>query len=429
MPRLVRSLAMKHGFREMVDSGTLLLVFGTLAIVLTLVGIRKVFLGYDSIGNYAHTWYISEELFTKHVIPLKMNLLDGGKGLALPYGAFPWTVGAVLYHFLLSRAVTIMMVLGVLSAMFAVRLERFGANISLLAIYVASPAFLHEGILSFQMPFFWAVAFVFLYFYFFSKGSYILAFASMILAFYTHPFLAPPAVFTYNAFALFDKPERRKQILILTALSIAAMLPMAIYIHGSPLVLSQSFWYLLARWAERLSRGEALIILPFVLVRFKGFFMKHSSPVIIIMLVGNLALLFGTHNYYGLFHDSNRQWYEQYLDSKTFVPGATYRILTPATDKDAMLYFIQHDGVLANDFFTESMHNQNWEAPEYSDFLREKQVDFVVLESNYDQSQELNEGVLLANLADGGKIDVRYQDKDGRFTVYDVRDMKSEDGS
>ena len=384
------------------------------------MGVREVFLGYDSIGNYVHTWYISQKIFAEHYLPLHITSLDSGNGLALPYGAFPWTIGAILYHFISNRAVTLMMFFSVFALLWAVNIAKLKFNPWLVAIYVTTPAFLHEGILSFQLPFYWAATFIFLYFYCLEKRKYLLAFVCMIIAIYSHPFLAPFAIFGYNALSAILNPGRRKALLWLTSLGVAVAVPIFVYIHSSPLLQEQSFSYLALRLLERIGRGEALIIVPFILIYYRQFFLRHSHLVIGVMSLANVGLLLGTHNYYGLLHDSEPK-YNQYLQSSAFVHEATYRILTPATKKDGMLYFVQSGAILPNDFFTESMYKKDWLPEEYESFLTQKKINFVVLEQGYTEDENTNESLLLADMVVNGKANVQFQDPAKRFIVYDVR--------
>jgi len=134
-------------------------LFGLL-FILGDIGIGKVYLGLDAAGHYVRVWFIHEELFSTGLLPFTNTSLEGGRAIAYPYGFLPYSVTAVLFHFLNDRAVTFMMVAGVVALVTVASLTKFRNDLVLVAAFVAFIPFI-EGLLSFQFVFFWAATFFF----------------------------------------------------------------------------------------------------------------------------------------------------------------------------------------------------------------------------------------------------------------------------
>ena len=78
------------------------------AIILT----RSFFLGSDAANDYAHVWYISDQLFHHGHLPLHIPYLESGDALTFPYAVVPWLIAAVPYPIIGDRAVTFTMLAG-----------------------------------------------------------------------------------------------------------------------------------------------------------------------------------------------------------------------------------------------------------------------------------------------------------------------------
>jgi hypothetical protein len=88
-----------------------------------------------------------------------------------------------------------------------------------------------------------------------------------------------------------------------------------------------------------------------------------------------------------------------FLSSPAFVPGAMYRVLSAHDAKMAMYLTLQHGGRLDSEFFPESIGHRSWDTPQaYSAFLRDRQVEYVVIFQNY-AFYHTNEHALLNALA------------------------------
>ena len=86
-----------------------------------LVGIvrQPVFLTTDMVSNHVHIWYVAEQLWHDHRLPMRMPVLASGEAYAFPYAMLPWIVGALLWPLGGDRVVTAMLVAGALATVAA----------------------------------------------------------------------------------------------------------------------------------------------------------------------------------------------------------------------------------------------------------------------------------------------------------------------
>jgi hypothetical protein len=98
----------------------------------------------------------------------------------------------------------------------------------------------------------------------------------------------------------------------------------------------------------------------------------------------------------------------EFVDSKQFVPGATYRLLRVADGKIGMYQLLQGGGRLDSEFFPESIERKSWhDTARYAKFLRKRRVDFVMVWAGYDSRFKTNEHQLLRQLVHANSTDPR----------------------
>src|SRR5690349_19833945 len=73
---------------------------------------QPIFLTTDMVSNHVHIWYVAEQLWHGHGIPLRMPVLASGDAWAFPYSFLPWLVGAVLWPLGGDHVVTALLVIG-----------------------------------------------------------------------------------------------------------------------------------------------------------------------------------------------------------------------------------------------------------------------------------------------------------------------------
>ncbi len=89
------------------------------AVLMGMVGIKSVFLGSDSVMNYARVWYLDRLIFHDHTFDWHVRYLVDGKALTFPYGVVPWLATVPFYHLFGDRAVTLSFLAGILFYFYA----------------------------------------------------------------------------------------------------------------------------------------------------------------------------------------------------------------------------------------------------------------------------------------------------------------------
>ncbi|HRW41956.1 MAG TPA: hypothetical protein P5193_10465, partial [Microthrixaceae bacterium] len=77
------------------------------AVIGALMLLRPVFISHDSLSNNVHVWFIADQLWSGHGIPMHVPALANGQALTFPYASIPWTTAALLWPLLGDRAVTL----------------------------------------------------------------------------------------------------------------------------------------------------------------------------------------------------------------------------------------------------------------------------------------------------------------------------------
>ena len=89
------------------------------AVIGALMLLRPVFISHDSLSNNVHVWFIADQLWSGHGIPMHVPALANGQALTFPYASIPWTTAALLWPLLGDRAVTLWLVLGFVATVVA----------------------------------------------------------------------------------------------------------------------------------------------------------------------------------------------------------------------------------------------------------------------------------------------------------------------
>jgi hypothetical protein len=109
-------------------------------VALAMMLAKTFYLGDDSAHSYAHVWYLSESIFTRHEWPWHVAQLENGSAVMFPYGIIPWLPAALVRPVLGDWAVTLSMVVGVL--LMVVAMTRFRPamrNPVLFGIFLLNP--------------------------------------------------------------------------------------------------------------------------------------------------------------------------------------------------------------------------------------------------------------------------------------------------
>ena len=279
------------------------------------------------------------------------------------------------------------------------------------------------------MAFVWSMLFGYLYIWALKKRSFKWAFLWLILAVGNHLVIMGPIIAVYTAWAYWRQPELRRSLCWIWGFAIILLIPLAWYTFTSPTVgeNSSSSIALTTLWTL-IPRG-GLFFTPLIITWFASY-CKLLARVLVglpvaIALVGLVLWMNISHDQFsGLFSNAS-DYYQTYFESPYYTPGAVYRVVEKNREEQGQYYFIRHGAILANEFFYESFHRQNWTEASYEKYLSEKKVDFVLMRADYLRHYHTNEGQILEELRAQGLAKIIYQDPQGRFSVYDVRAVSS----
>jgi hypothetical protein len=405
-------------------------VFLGLLAVMILIALKSVYLGSDSVNNYAHVWYISEHLF-KGSLPLHFENLDGGMALTYPYGFVPWTLAAIVRPALGDYAVTLTMLLGVILVMVVVYRTRLKSSLWLLVLFAAVP-FLLDSLLDFQMSFVWSMLFGYLYIWALERRSFKWAYLWLVLAAGNHLVVTGPILAVYTVYVYCREPSVRKNLLWLCGLALVPLVPLAWYTLKTPTIGENSPGFIFYVWLETLLPRAILFFSPFILARLASLRSSWAHwatgwAAALCLVVLSIGWNFAFSGYSGLVTEAHND-YQQYLESEAFAPAAIYRVVESPGREQGEYYFIQHGAVLANEFYGESYFRINWTQDSYRCYLSVKKVDYVVLSADYVRRYHRNEGAILGDLREEGMATLVYEDPQGQFSVYDVRGARIDMG-
>ena len=421
--------------KDMPRRAYLLTLFAPLALLFMTVDllVHPIFLGDDSVHNYAHIWYISDQIFNHASLPLHIALLDSGRAVAFPYAFAPFLAGSVLFRVLGDWAVSAMMAVALLGAVWAAgKAHPVMRNPWVMVLFLLNP-FLIDAVYTFQFATLWSAFFFFLFMWSMNARRHILAAVLLWLTISTHPIMGGFAVGGYVLWHLIVDRSKLRPLILMSLPVGVALVPILWMMLLTPSVGENSLKTVTLSVLDVLPRRGTVLLAPFIFVIFAPFVRNHyrlALPVFagglalgVLMATGPLRISYGS--YYGALHFST-DIYAGYFDSSQFHPGATYRVVEPNDREDGMYRFIRHGAVLSNEFFSESMFRRNWTVDQYGCFLAFKGVDYVVMEKAYMVNSPKNEQDVLEGLVSSGSANVTYVDPEGKFTAYDVQPFVSQ---
>jgi hypothetical protein len=371
-------------------------------VVLAAVARRPLYVSHDSISNYAHIWYVSEQLRHGRGLPLHLPMLAQGKALAFPYAFIPWTSAALLRPLLGDWVVTVWLVGGFVTLVWLIvwalpELRRAWS----VAIVLVNPA-LVMALLVGQIPFIWATALLFAAIGMWRRNRRWLATVLTGLAITTHPVvLGPIAIGVVLAHLPWARPRRALLGRLLVAVVIAA--PAAVMMSRSPAVTQSSPWFRLEQLIRIVTARGTVVAVPFTVVAWGRTRHRWLAPGAFVVLGTLNAVLVGPMNRYAWAAPwrRNDERVATLIGSSSFTPGATYRVLGFSDGRVSMYRLIQHGARLDSEFFPESQARHSWPTlGEYEQFLTDRNVDYVMAWTSYDRRWRTNEHQLLRRLRD-----------------------------
>jgi hypothetical protein len=411
------------------------------AAVLAIMLTHTMFVSHDSLSNYSHVWWVADQLRGGDGLPFRMPVLGHGEALTFPYGFLPWVVGGLLALVFGDWAVTLLIVLGfiaVVATMFWALPEIRHGWWAVAALL--NPTLVMAPIIG-QLPFLWATAFLFAAIGCWRRDKRILAVILAAVAKATHPAILIPIAMIVVAIWL--PWERNKRALLVGyAISLLVSLPAVYLVFDSPVMEDTSLATKIANFAATLAVRLFVVLAPLGLAALKHWGVERLPKRLVsrgiepyALAVAALAIILNvvflrpfelTWAWAGLARRPDRTL-ANYAKSSDFQPGLTYRVLRAGDGKVGMYQLLKAGGRLDSEFFPESIERRSFATTEqYSEFLRKRRVDEVILFANYDARWRTNEHAMLGELAAADhctatQVGVTAVDHYARFDVYDIQ--------
>jgi hypothetical protein len=375
------------------------------AIILVLILRHRVFVSHDSISNYGHVWWVSDQLWGGDGVPFRMPVIGHGKAFAFPYGFLPWFTASLFHPLLGDWVVTLWIVLGFIGLVVAM----FWAFPEIrhgwwAATALVNPALVIAPIIG-QLPFIWGSAMLMAAIGCWRRQRYIEAAILAGLGQATHPAVVLPIAALLVLGRLKWEADRR-QLLKFYAISFVIALPATWIVFVSPVFVDSSVLVIIAQFFGTLVVRSFVFAVPILLLLFRRLRWSWLPVTLFIFTLGlNVALgdLLDTRYAWGALNRKPNTDLLQFVNSSRFEPEKTYRILRAADGKVGMYQIVRQGGHLDSEFFPESIDRRSFASTEdYSKFLRTRRVDFVITYDSYDREYRTNEHALLDELSTRG---------------------------
>lgn len=392
---------------------------------------RPVFISHDSLSNNVHVWFIAEQLWHGHGIPMHVPALANGQALTFPYASIPWTAAALLWPLLDDRAVTLMLVLGFAATVAAT----FWTFPTLrrgwwAAATLSNPSLVISPLLG-QLPFLWAIASLTAAIGCWRRGRAAPAVVLATVGSVIHPAVMMPIVAaTVWCWMPFERRDRRAALIGWWALTVLLSLPAAWAVLQSPVVAATSRTTQLAALFQTVGMRLLVLAVPIALVLIQRYLRPPGwTPVVLTVVFVALQVPmyqpFGMDFAWGSLTRNADAQVDAFVASGAVRRGATHRVLSGRDGKYGLYAVARAGGVLDAEFFPEGLHRGPFSSERsYARFLRLREVDTVVAFPSYDEHYtRSNESELLRRMAGAGCIDgVRITSRTvGRpWSVYDV---------
>jgi hypothetical protein len=368
-----------------------------LAAVLT----HPLFVSHDSISNNVHIWYVSSRLWAGHGLPFRMPMLAGGGAFAFPYAFIPWTTAALLRPLLGDRVVTLWLVGGFVALVTLIfwALPELRRGWPAAAVLV-NPA-LVMALLAGQIPFIWATALLFGAIGGWRRQRTWVATLLAGLAMATHAaVVAPITVLLVAGYLPFTRCRRQLVGHFVLAALIAA--PAAVILVRSPAIEQISLGFRIEQLVRTVGGRGTVVAVPILLSAMTVVGRRWIAPAAVALFgLVHLASL-GPMNRYAWASPWRRpdERVMALIDSPSFVPGATYRVLGFSDGRVSMYRLVEHGARLDSELFPESQARHSWTGvADYQRFLADRRVDYLVIWTSYDQRWRTNEHELVRRLA------------------------------
>jgi hypothetical protein len=404
------------------------IVIAVWLVILALLLRHREVISSDTLSNYVHVWFVSQQLWHGNGLPFHMPVLAHGSALAFPYSFIPWMVAVLLWPLMGEWSVTVVLGAGFLGLVLATFWSFPELRRGWWAVAVLVNPALVEALLLGQLPFLWAAAMLMLAVGCWRSDRRKLAVVLAGLAQLTHaavlvPLTALLVVLRYRA------EPRRRALVVGWLISLVISLPAAVLVFASPVAGQNSLLYTAWIEFETVALRSLVFLVPMLLVSVQRSGWRRRAPMVLAGVMVLLQLL--TIPFSGMaagWSALNRRpshGVSAFPQSADFVPGATYRVLAFGDAKYGQYSIVRAGGRIDSEFFPESMYRRSFpNEATYARFLTRRQIDYVVVDPRYSKFKT-NEQQLLDDMAWGGSrcvngVAVQPLDTNAAYQVYRV---------
>ena len=268
------------------------------------------------------------------------------------------------------------------------------------AAVLVNPALVAAPIIG-QLPFVWAAAFLLGAVGCWRRQRRWEAAVLAGLGQATHPAIVLPIGLALVAGWLWWEADRRA-LLRWYGVALLLTLPAALLVYASPVVQDSSRTTVAIAFAETFGVRMLVVVIPIIACLFRALGWRWLAPAaVVLMVVTDVGLLQQSDiaSAWGALRRHPDPTMLTFIRSDAFVRGATYRVLRAADFKVGMYQLLQHGARLDSEFFPESIGIREWKRRgDYTRFLRNRHVDFVIVFPIFDRSYRTNEHQMLDQL-------------------------------
>jgi hypothetical protein len=373
-------------------------------VVLAMYLDHRIVLTSDSMNNYVHVWGIARDLWHHGHLPWRMPVLGHGDAYAYPYGFTNWTTAAIVWPLLGDWGVTLWTALGAVGCIVATFVAFPELRRGWWAAAVLANPCIIESLLFGQQSFAWATALFLLGVAAWRRKRPLAAALLVGLGQATHaPIVLPLGALLVLACLPFASD--RRALLRWYAVSLLIALPAVVLVFVSPGYADATTRDRLVNFIGTLGPRCLIVAMPVIFALASRTRIRVFAPLaLVIALSVNVAFehtLNVEWQWRGLTRTATTASLDNFLDSKEFVPGATYRVLRSGADAKLGLYHVlRKGGRLDSELFPESMAIRSFSSlSTYERLLCDRHVDFVIAYDSYTRSRHTNELAVLKRLA------------------------------
>jgi hypothetical protein len=399
-------------------------------VILVLLLRHREVISSDTLSNYVHVWFVSDQFWHGGGVPYRMPVLAHGQALAFPYGFIPWMFAVLLWPLMAEWSVTLTLGIGfvgvVVATFWAFPEVRRGWWA---AAALVNPAFV-EGLLLGQLPFLWASMMLLFAIGSWRRGRRTVAIVLAALAQITHaPILIPLVALLVIAWSRYE--HDRRALIRAWVISLVPAIPAVYLVFASPVTSQTSPLWSLWVEVETLALRSLVLVVPLGLVYLQHNRPRPRAPIVAaaVMVVGQLVTIpiSGMTSGWGALNREPDRTALEIPQSVSIVDGATYRVLSYGDGKYGMYAVVRAGGRLDSEFFPESLYRRSFrDQRAYARFLTKRQVEYVLVDHRYEQfhtnEQQLLDGMAAAPASAGcvGGLRVHREHRSPKLTTYRI---------